>query len=112
VSGADTARASGRLHLRRSRLGDDFDWRGALKLASRYPCPGNDAPMDLFVATDEVAEIRSRSLGWEEVHKGPLRTHDVPGGHESMLTEPHVSEVAEMLTLSLRRAQAAAGAPA
>jgi amino acid adenylation domain-containing protein len=101
-----------RLHLRRSRLGDDFDWRGALKLASRYACIGNDVPMDLFVAADGVAESGSRSLGWDAIHRGPLQIHDVPGGHVSMMTEPHVSVVAEMLRLSLRRAQAGDGAAA
>ena len=98
-----------RLHLRPSRIGDDFDWRGAHRVASRYACPGNDAPMDLFLTARGVTESGSRSLGWEEVHQGPLCIHDVPGGHESMVSEPHVSTVAEMLSVALRRAQEAGG---
>jgi thioesterase domain-containing protein len=98
-----------RLHLRPSRIVDDFDWRGAHRVASRYACPGNDAPMDLFLTSRGVTENGSRSLGWEEIHKGLLRIHDVPGGHESMVSEPHVSTVAEMLSVALRRAQEAGG---
>ncbi|MEO6858656.1 MAG: thioesterase domain-containing protein, partial [Solirubrobacteraceae bacterium] len=96
-----------RLRLRRSHVEDDFDWRGAHKVASRYSCPGNDVPMDLFLTAGGAGAGRSRSLGWDEVHKGPLHTHEVPGGHESMVQEPNVSVVAEMLTRALRRAQAA-----
>jgi thioesterase domain-containing protein/acyl carrier protein len=101
-----------RLHLRRSRFADDFDWRGALTLTSRYACPGNDVPMDLFLSAEAVAESGSRSLGWEEIHKGPLHIHGMPGTHVSMVTAPHMSVVAETLTLRLRRAQQAGGAPA
>ncbi|MEO6859749.1 MAG: amino acid adenylation domain-containing protein [Solirubrobacteraceae bacterium] len=94
-----------RLHLRRSRLGDDFDWRGALKLTSRYVCTGNDAPMDLFVTADGVANCQSRSLGWDEIHKGPLRVHDTLGDHLSMVLEPNVTVLSQMLASNLRLAQ-------
>jgi thioesterase domain-containing protein len=112
VVGREVTAALVRLHLRRSRIGDDFDWRGAIRLISRYRCPGNDAPVTLFLTEEGVAHTGSRSLGWEQVHKGPLQVHSVPGEHVSMVIEPHVSVVAEMLTLSLRRVQAASGVPA
>ncbi len=98
-----------RLHLRESRLGDDFDWRGAMKLASRYRCVGNDAPMELFLTAEGVTESGSPSLGWAAVHKGSLRIHDIPGGHISMVKEPHVSEVADSFAQSLQRVQAERG---
>lgn len=91
-----------RLHLRRSRLGDDIDWRGALKLVSRYACPGNDAPLDIFVSAELVAESGSPCLGWDTVHLGPLRVHQVPGDHTTMVLEPHVTVLANELATSLR----------
>ncbi len=93
-----------RLHLRPSRPSDDFDWRGAFHLATRYRCPGNDAPMDLFRTKAAVDLSGSGSLGWEDVHHGALRTHTVPGEHLTMVTEPHVSTLAEMVSSSLRDA--------
>ena len=98
-----------RVRLRESRLGDDFDWRGAMKLASRYRCVGNDTPMELFLTAEGVAESGSPSLGWAAVHKGSLRIHDIPGGHISMVKEPHVSEVADRFAQSLQRTQAQNG---
>ena len=38
---------------------------------------------------------------------GALTVHEVPGRHLSLLTEPHVHDVADVLSASLRRAQAA-----
>ncbi|MGH7722019.1 MAG: amino acid adenylation domain-containing protein [Candidatus Dormibacteria bacterium] len=111
VSKRELTAALVRLHLRRSRLGDDFDWRGAHRVASRYSCPGNDAPLDLFLTAPAVAEGPSASLGWEAIHRGPLHIHDIPGEHASMVTEPHVSVVADMLVRTLRRAQAHAEMP-
>jgi thioesterase domain-containing protein len=37
-----------------------------------------------------------RSLGWEQLHKGPLSAYKVPGNHDSILREPNVSEVAQI----------------
>ncbi len=87
---------------------DDFDWDGAEALTVRYGCRGNDAPMVLFVSADASDMARNRSLGWLDVHLGALTVHEVPGRHLSLLTEPHVHDVARALSTSLRAAQACA----
>jgi amino acid adenylation domain-containing protein len=92
-----------RVHLRESRLGDDFDERGAHRLSSQYVCAGHDAPMDVFLTSEALSNSRSSSFGWETVHKGSLLVHDVPGGHLTMVMEPDVFVVAQMLSESLRR---------
>jgi amino acid adenylation domain-containing protein len=96
-----------RVHLRESRLGDDFDERGAQRLSSHYVCAGHDAPMDVFLTSEAARNSGSSSFGWETVHKGSLLVHDVPGGHLTMVMEPDVFVVAQMLSDSLRLAQAA-----
>lgn len=65
-------------------------------------------PTELFVSEDQADVSRSRSLGWDQVHRGPITIHEIPGVHLSLLTEPHVTAVAVALATSLRRAQAAA----
>ena len=89
-----------RLHVRPMQM-RDWDWRGALKLADKYTCLPNDAPLDVFVTEDSDPES---SLGWDTVHHGPLRVYHVPGDHTSMVQEPYVSILADELVRSLRTA--------
>lgn len=99
-----------RLRGPQTMLADDFDWRGANRLAISYACKGNDAPMDVFVTDDRVTGSGSRSLGWDELHRGPLRVHRLDGDHRTIVTEPQVRTLAELVTSSLRDAQRAAEA--
>jgi amino acid adenylation domain-containing protein len=101
-----------RVHLRESRRGDAFDWRGAGRLSTRYACLGHDAPMEVFLTSEGVRNSGSKSFGWETVHKGSLLIHEVPGEHITMVKEPDVFVVAEMLSDGLRRAQASLIVPA
>ena len=89
-----------RLHVRPMQL-RDWDWRGANKLVQKYSCRPNDAPLDVFATADTGSEKVS-SLGWDTVHRGPLRVHHVPGDHKSMVQEPYVSILADELVRSLR----------
>ena len=101
-------RAARRLRLRKPRMSDEFDWRGARWLAARYSCPGHDVPMHLFVTADRAAAVQSASLGWDEVHKGPLQVHMASGDHMGMVTEPHVHALAELVSSTLQNALEAA----
>jgi thioesterase domain-containing protein len=101
----------GRLSRRPAPVADDFDWDGAAALIRKHTARPNDAPMELFVSADAADMSRNPTLGWEELHQGVLNVHQVPGRHLSLLTEPHVHDVARVLSASLRRAQAASGAP-
>jgi thioesterase domain-containing protein len=93
------------LHLVSTTAGHEFDWRGAAKVASKYECHGHGGPLDVFATNDMMETARSRSLGWEDVHTGPLVVHEVSGDHFSMVQEPNVSSLSEMLASSVRTAQ-------
>jgi thioesterase domain-containing protein len=95
------------LRLHPSRAGHDFDWRGAAKLARKYACRGHEGPLEVFATKDMVLTTQSRSLGWEDVHKGTLEVHEVLGDHFSTVQEPNVTILSEMLASSVRLAQSA-----
>ena len=61
--------------------------------------------MDLFVTDQGAAETSDDSVGWADVHKGVLRVHRVPGDHLSLVTEPHVLALADLVTECLREAR-------
>ena len=66
---------------------------------------GRDDPAD-----EPVIEVHSDPLlGWERRVAGRLQTVDVPGGHVSMLQEPHVKALAEALQAHIDDALAATG---
>jgi len=54
-----------------------------------------------------IVTSHSGSLGWEEVHTGTLEVHEVSGNHFSMVQEPNVTALSEMLAASVRLAQGA-----
>jgi thioesterase domain-containing protein/acyl carrier protein len=93
-----------RLGFREPKLSDTFDHRGALMLATSYSCLGHDAPMDLFATDDTVVGAGSDSLGWSDVHRGPLRIHRMGGDHLSMFNDPYVDVLSAMVTHSARDA--------
>lgn len=59
------------------------------------------AAADHFDAPEAIAD----GLGWKPVVTGELSVEDVPGGHLSMLEEPHVAEVAHVLRSALVEAR-------
>jgi aspartate racemase len=89
-----------RLHVRPMQIGD-WDIQGGNKMAKKYTCRPNDAPLDVF-ATGHADPEKVSSLGWDTVHRGPLRVHHVPGDHKSLVQEPYVSILAGELIRSLR----------
>lgn len=93
--------------LRRVRLVDGFDPHAAIQLSLDYRCVGHDAPLDVFATSDELATIRSASLGWDQVHHGSITVHTVPGDHRSLVrASKEVHVVSEMVATALRAAQA------
>ncbi|MEL6184101.1 MAG: amino acid adenylation domain-containing protein, partial [Myxococcota bacterium] len=55
-------------------------------------------PATLIRAKDSFADLRAPAdLGWGARVAGPLRLETVPGGHLSMLQDPHVERVAELV---------------
>ncbi|HEY6537984.1 MAG TPA: amino acid adenylation domain-containing protein [Candidatus Dormibacteraeota bacterium] len=107
-----TLRAPGvRVGLFPPPVRDDFDWRGAMALGSRYQPPAADLPLELFVSANSVEMMGSETLGWEKIHQRPLTSHVIPGDHLAMVTEPQVRLVVDLLTSSLGGLQIAGAAP-
>src|SRR5207247_6671903 len=69
---------------------DEFDYEGAVALGQRYRAAGNDVPLAVFRTPPTPFTAGGESLGWAEVHRGPLACEEVPGDHLSMLQAPNV----------------------
>lgn len=77
---------------------------------SYVPCGKYDVPVVLMRATsgegdDEplVKQYVDAMLGWPAYVAGKVDLIDVPGGHSSMLKEPHVAVLAEHLRAGIQR---------
>jgi thioesterase domain-containing protein len=71
------------------------------KFRSRY----YDGTVTLFNAAEtDPALIPDREYGWVGLAK-KIEIHEVPGNHDTMLTEPNVSVLAQRLNETLRHAQ-------
>jgi thioesterase domain-containing protein len=90
---------------RESATSEQFDLIGAAKLAARYACTPHDAPLDLFVSESTAFGAGSYSLGWDQLHRGPLRVHRIGGDHEGMMRAGPVDTVAEIVSTALKEAR-------
>ena len=79
--------------LARRRPGEQFDIRHASPIMLGCIIDGHDLPMNLVVTTEIVKKTGSDSLGWADMHKGPLEIHTAPGDHVSPLPEIFAGEV-------------------
>jgi thioesterase domain-containing protein len=98
----------------RYRLGlplppDDWDGPGALRVAMTYSVVAHDVPLDVFATSEWMPEAGIPGLGWEELHRGPLRYHPMPGDHGSLLEEPHVDRMLEIFARRLREVEGGRG---
>jgi amino acid adenylation domain-containing protein len=96
------------MRLNRTQAIDGFDPQAAMQLSVKYRCRGNDAPLVVFATADAIATAQSPSLGWDQVHRGALTIHEVPGDHRALVRPTkEVRIVAEKFAASLSAAQAA-----
>ena len=95
----------------RAPLVDGFHTDGAIKLGLTYNFCAGDAPLHLFASRAHQEKLGSGSLGWIDVHRGPVEVHEILGDHKSMIQQPRVSAVAAAVATSLREAQSAAMIP-
>ncbi|NEQ88971.1 MAG: type I polyketide synthase, partial [Moorea sp. SIO2I5] len=58
---------------------------------------------------DQVTTLKDPTWGWDRLSAQPLEFHVVPGNHFSMVTEPHISVLAQQLQYCLDKAQARVG---
>jgi amino acid adenylation domain-containing protein len=87
----------------------DFDYRGAMEIACRYQQPGHKVPVHLFVSEGSAADWEADLLGWDEFHKGPLTVDRLAADHATLLGQPGVNELAQMMLESLGKARASTG---
>jgi thioesterase domain-containing protein len=80
-----------------------FDWAGAMTMMAAYAPRGHDVVTTVVRTTGTTG--MPADLGWGSVHHGPLEVVAVPGDHESVLSEPVVTEVAASVADRLRAAR-------
>lgn len=85
---------------------NDFDYRGAAELVSRYERPGHAVPTHLFVGEVSAADAGDDLLGWNEYHAGPLTVDRLHGDHVTVLELPEVEQLARKMLEALRAARA------
>jgi thioesterase domain-containing protein len=79
----------------------EIDLRHVWTIIREYTRPGHNAPLDLFITSDTAAEVRSDTLGWAKLHRGPLRTYYLRGDHNSILDAPQAGELADLIRACL-----------
>jgi thioesterase domain-containing protein len=69
-------------------------------------------PICLFRSQDGIPEqedyphiFQKPAWGWNQFSDGEVKSYTVPGGHISMMSEPHVKVLAQQLQKSLYQAQ-------
>src|SRR5207244_13147005 len=65
----------------RALLVDGFDADGAIKLGLTYRFRAGDVPLHVFASRAHREKIGSVSLGWIDVHRGPVEVHEILGDH-------------------------------
>jgi len=84
------------------RPGEHIDIRHAWQIMRACAPHGHHVPMHLFVTTDTIGQTHSESLGWADVHRGPLHIHHAPGDHDSLLSETFAGDFTELVMATLR----------
>ncbi|MBD2567296.1 non-ribosomal peptide synthetase [Anabaena lutea] len=77
--------------------------RDAIAQAYRNYCPTvYPGKVIFFKAVDQSQEYARYLQRWEELAAGGLEIHDIPGNHDTLMAEPHVSVLAEKLRRCLQ----------
>jgi len=71
--------------------------------AEKYEPRPYSGDVMLFIAEDAAKSNDDFGAGWAKSILGKLEVLKVPGGHQSMLTEPNVVFLAKMLTQRIER---------
>jgi amino acid adenylation domain-containing protein len=58
-------------------------------------------PATLQPGHEQYEAMRDPALGWGRLASRPVEVHTVPGNHATLVTEPHVVEVARVVTAAL-----------
>ncbi|HYO62019.1 MAG TPA: amino acid adenylation domain-containing protein [Pyrinomonadaceae bacterium] len=83
-------------------------FKGNVRASWRYRPRDYGARVKLFRARERApGDSADDAARWETVTSGGLELYDAPGGHYTMLREPHVRALAERLKASARRLEEA-----
>ncbi|GGW63073.1 hypothetical protein GCM10010503_45150 [Streptomyces lucensis JCM 4490] len=75
--------------------------RAHVSAAQEYRLGSYDGPVTLIQAADEESGLRERSAQlWQRASRGRFERHTLPGGHFSLMREPHVHAVSRLLQKS------------
>jgi len=75
------------------------EWSFRRQARASFAWPSFDGRIVLFRATSETEPTYhvDPDLGWRTLARGGLEVHNVGGGHQGVLREPHIAEVAAVL---------------
>ncbi len=92
--------------VRPPRAMEEVLWIGNVldNAALHYETPLYAGDVALFQPADRPDVLDYRQ-GWRDVVRGAFATFEIPGGHRTMLEEPHVAELGARMKACLRRAQ-------
>ncbi|MFI0813201.1 alpha/beta fold hydrolase [Streptomyces echinatus] len=75
--------------------------RAHVRAAQEYRLGSYDGPVTLIQAADEERGLREQSAQlWQRASRGRFERHTLPGGHFSLMREPHVRAVSRILQKS------------
>jgi amino acid adenylation domain-containing protein len=90
----------------------DVPWMRALQQQERTYRPGRfDGDVVVFQSEDTAQATGTDTLGWERYTSGAVDVVRIPGGHVSMLLDPHVQVLAREVAERVLAAQALSQAP-
>ena len=98
AAGTSTDPGADGLSVRRAELPAEGPFDGELVLFRATRGEGMTSPMS--------SDTKIRCSAGASAPDGRVRAHDVPGGHSSMLQEPHVQVLADQMQLSIDEALA------
>ena len=82
------------------------EWmRNLNQIEKRYHPARFSGSVTVYQTAEITRATGSRTLGWDRYVAGPLQVRRVPGGHVSLLLDPHVQVVAEEMAADIRAAQ-------
>jgi amino acid adenylation domain-containing protein len=82
------------------------EWmRNLNRIEKRYHPSRFSGRVTVYQTAEITRATGSDTLGWDRYVAGPLRARRVPGGHVSLLLDPHVQVVAEEMAADIRAAQ-------
>jgi thioesterase domain-containing protein len=68
-----------------------------LSLLAVHTVNAHDIPIEIFATDYSIWRFRSASIGWADVHQGPLRVTRVPDDHSTLLLPPVVDTLGGLM---------------